>query len=801
MSQNPLLQFKFKPQQENPLFQFDVEEDENPLLKSRVFDPTQKPEKNVFGKFTDPILQKGKTLVGTILEMVDKPQNAMQGALVEGVEGFKKGLAHEKDYNSTDVLDAYGWKGDGLGKKATGLALDLVADPLNLVGVGAVKKGYQAAVKGGAALAEKGLKATPGVSSAVKAVEKFIDPHADLKDVAGLKDYARLTESKARSVKSGVDQDVSNIFAKKKFGPLTKTIDDDARKRIAYAIDEDKLGILTPEEQLIANKFKKTTDTQFASELKTGHQDPASFNPNYVPYITKADNPRNINIVADVKGTTRHSKARNIPTLTEAVKNYGATDDAAEILRARLSSGRLAQEGADALEEAGRLFGKSIPGAGFRQLNMKNISVPSGRGIVAKNLFYPEKAADYLERAHAIYTKPDEVDTAIKNATKVYKSWLVTTPQQSVTNLVGNVVNAFMSGNEKMLRPDKLAKAGKIVIGKSIAPDIGKYKSADIMQAMKDYEVIGGQGQYHDIFSGTKNFSINPLKANNVAGKYSQYVNQHVVEEPFKVALYLQALEDGADLKQAALKVKDTFFDYAEVSDQAKNIRDYGLAPFITWQLKNIPMQVENLAMRPQKFAQTESMYDAVTDGTTVVPHQDEREGMLPIGPDKLMRFASPINDLNRIPSPVGYEGRDFLLDTIGSSMPWYKAALELPTNKKIYNDMPVFPKDDSGVVPFDWISRGLDEIGLGGVAGVSEGVDGYPEQNPLAAYILQQNPWNYYGRNIFSPPDELVDKGSIVPTESKLEKAGGLFGFRTKEVSPKAMINELKRKNNMMAK
>lgn len=771
----------------------------------KKFDPTKMPEMNAFGKFVDPVVSAGKTAVGKILDIVDTPQNALQGLIAEGGEGFKKGMSREKDYSSTDVLSSFGWEGDGLGKKAVGLGLDIVADPLNLLGVGAVKN---AVAKGAKALKVGDALHSASKLPGIKHVGQFIDPHYNLRDTKGLKDFARLTESEARSIQNIAHEDVASVVGKQLFsgknipagqkaGALVKTADENALRRIAYAIDENKMNTLTADEVEIANKFRTMMDDQWAREVNAGLQDPGQKLANYVPYVTKPDNQRNVSIISDVRGTTRHAKDRTLKSLQDAVTNHNATDNLADILQARLTSGRIAEHGANALEEAGRKFGSTIQKPKHRKLNEQFLRVTPNRGTVAKSLYYPEDVANYLERAHAIYNKPDDVGNAWKNAVKLYKSWLVTNPQQGATNLLGNVINAYMSGNERVLLPQNLARAGKVV-GSGVAPDIGRYKGNDIVNAMRKWEVVGGQGQYQDIFEKGKNYSLNPFKTNNLASKGSQYVNQHYVEEPFKVALFLDQLEQGKSLEDAALAAKNTFFDYAEISDSAKAIRDYGLAPFITWQLKNIPMQLENLALRPQKFAQTESVYDAFTNDNTPVPHQDEREGMLPIQENKLMRFANPINDLNKL--PIGdYEGRDFLVDTIGGSVPWIKGPIELATNKKIYNNQPIWREGQEGAVPFDFISKTADNLGLGSLVGISEDASGYPKQDELMAYVLQQNPWEYYRRNLMNPPQELVDRGSIGAT-TPLDRVAGAFGFRTKTLTPKNQINELKRKYQLLA-
>lgn len=791
--------------------------------------PTPKVQMNAFGRAVNPLIQGGKTAVGTVLDYVGRPQAALFGGILEGAEGVKAGLMGEKKYTGKDLLGAAGWEGDSWGKAGAGLALDLVADPVNLVGMGPIKKGYQAAVSATGHGVEKAIKATPVAKTAYKAVESFFDPHAALKPVAGLKDWARLKESEARSIANAVHTDVASVIGKNippggKAGVLVKTFDQDTLKKIAYAVDKGDLSKLNPDELNVATKFKQTLENQWLSEVGTGHQavargprsGAAPKIQDYVPYITKPDKQNAVSLISDVRGTTRHSKPRTFASLADAVNQGNATDDLAEILKARLQSGRMAQHGTRVLDEAANKFGAQTPQAGWRKLNIpQDVNLPASRKAGIADKFFPPEAADYLERAHAVFNKPDDVLNAYKKGVQVYKSWLVTNPQQMATNLLGNIVNATMSDNVPSVV--NMARSVPIVLKNAMPPALGKlpnggfrYSGDQVLDAMKRYEIIGGQGQYQDIFEKGANYSLNPLKANNLLGRYFQFGNQHVVEEPFKVAQFLQSVEDGMDLEQAAIKVKNTFFDYAEISPMAKQLRDTGLVPFITWQVKNVPLQLENLAMRPQGFARTESVMDAVSNPDTIMPHQDQREGMVPVGDNSAFRFASPINDLNKL--PIGdYRGKDLLLDTVGQSL-GLRQLLELTLpgkyegqqGRKLYNDQPIWREDQKGAVPYDFVSQGLDKIGLGALAGIGDNEMGQRRQDEFLAYMLQQNPWGYYGRNIFGPPDELVEKGAVEDPKDRnvLDRFGDLTGFRTKELKPNQQVKELEfRMKQMMEK
>ena len=90
---------------------------------------------------------------GTLLENIDRPSNAVQGLAVGGWDGFKSGWLQEKNYDFEQTwnedLQKKGWsEREGLGEKASyvgSTALNLLVDPLNLIGLGLFKKGAKAA--------------------------------------------------------------------------------------------------------------------------------------------------------------------------------------------------------------------------------------------------------------------------------------------------------------------------------------------------------------------------------------------------------------------------------------------------------------------------------------------------------------------------------------------------------------------------------------------------------------------------------------------------------------------------------
>lgn len=79
-----------------------------------------------------------------LMDIIDRPLNAAQGATAAGIEGAKKGITGEVDYSYLDAMSPEFKKQNPLTASGLAFAGDLVLDPLNLVGAGLFTKGTKA---------------------------------------------------------------------------------------------------------------------------------------------------------------------------------------------------------------------------------------------------------------------------------------------------------------------------------------------------------------------------------------------------------------------------------------------------------------------------------------------------------------------------------------------------------------------------------------------------------------------------------------------------------------------------------
>mgnify|MGYP000365594816 CR=1 FL=1 len=83
--------------------------------------------------------------VAPVLNQIDRPQNALQGAAVEGVEGLKKGWSQEQDYSFVEALPEDFRQQYPYISKTVGGASDVFADPTIAFG-GALNKAGKAVI-------------------------------------------------------------------------------------------------------------------------------------------------------------------------------------------------------------------------------------------------------------------------------------------------------------------------------------------------------------------------------------------------------------------------------------------------------------------------------------------------------------------------------------------------------------------------------------------------------------------------------------------------------------------------------
>lgn len=660
------------------------------------------------------ILGRGLDVVQRIGQTLGRGGSAIAATAKEGIEGYQQGQSPMdllgdvgtavKDTftptgigtwkRNTDFDEVLGQAGmeEGWTRAGLGLVGDVVIDPLNIAGVSKLLgKGIGGVAKGVGKVADM----TPGVSAVKSAVTNtFSEPKfaefintvpGSATEGLAYGDMRRLAASQNRSVNEHAE-----AFAEEFFKDFKGTKNQAARESLAKAIDtgtttgDAKLDALIP-------KWKSKMDELWQTQVDLGIVDPARKRDNYIQYLTKSGRKMDAVVGSNINAVPSSSKTREVfKTLDEAADVGGATKDAGEILPRSIAQVERAKRTDQFLTDVKTAFGSDHALPGMRKLKTEHLSVGRDLKDVLSNTYVPEKIADDLERATLLWEEPNELDGLYKTGVKIWKSMATSiNPAHHFTNLMGNMQNMYVGGMSMGEVGKGYVEAGIIAdrIGKQGAkafPKIGKYAPDDLFKWANEYEIVGSAGQMGDLASK----STRDMIANNPAFKGGRRFSTTRVEEPARLAFWLNEVKKGKTPAEAAIRTKDVLFDYAELTKAEKSIRDSGIVPFYTWMRKNVPLQLRTLAEDPGKFEKLTNVANVPWNAnesqvnSSIIPRDAQKSGYVPgpmTGPNGEMvmnRVGLPVNDLNKLMS----------MSTIGDSLgPLPKLVIEGAMNQKFF--------------------------------------------------------------------------------------------------------------------
>lgn len=750
-------------------------------------------------------------------------------SLAAGWEAFKD--TSKNTTTGDDIFETLGME-DTVGRAGAGLAWDLVVDPLNFVGgmpvkalskmVGPSKLLEKATgsgeLVGGASrlLSEAGKKIEnlPIIDEALQrvlpyaglgSVQSKIDPSMSYRDIR------RLADSTMRHSREATAQEVEKIFA---------GLDSAQRSKIALGMDNPALAQgWTPEMTTAAQKARMALDDQVALDKMAGSLPrDLKVSPNYVPkYPTEFDNP-NPSTPLVLHGRVAQDSLQkpgyiqNWASLEEAAEKGGALTDAQEIVGKRLAAGRAANMNIDFVADAVRHFGTREPQKGYRVLNPTRIDKVFPKELSEKliGVHFPEKVARDLERASILFSKTGELEKFARGTSKLWKTLALSTPAHQFVNFLGNMANMHLGGMAlpKIMKNYSKAMTHAVDISKEVLPKF-KVKGFDdgaILEALKKYEIVGTATQLGEL-SAERNVSrmftgkYNPLNADFPWYKTLRKGGQTFVEEPARIAYFLDRLEKGDTIEKAALKTKEVLFDYGELTDAERKLRA-NLIPFYTWMRKNLPFQIKTALTSPERTNRQFDLlqfFEAAGNGDEMVqPEYLTESGYVPSpeGGGQMMRFALPLHDLGMIPAGPDIDSVQNSLRRVGGMVaPWAKLLPELAFDQEVSSGIPI--RRSSGYANPAPAARLLDAVTPSvfseNVLRMADTPTGR-KQGDVASYVMRQIPgFSWQARMIPGEQTDDLARGNELDTWNRV--VGNLTGFNPRIITPEQQLNEQERR------
>lgn len=256
----------------------------------------------------------------------------------------------------------------------------------------------------------------------------------------------------------------------------------------------------------------------------------------------------------------------------------------------------------------------------------------------------PKDVAAYVNGFYNMVTNQDEIAGVQRMWGELISWWKGWTlgifPAYHARNAVSNVTQCWIAGLKDpawFVKAFHLQKNGGAMPGEMLSTATGKLIALDDIFAAGMKYGIPGTGlftaelpamakkgvKYYGKYGRAPKGAIEIAKATLAAtgkgklgkvGQYVPYVGRESnkllsmgflvgrgIENNARWALFMNRVAEGYTYQEAAETVFKYLFDYSDINHVVGKLKD--LFPFITWSRKNLPLQVENLVMRPATVA------------------------------------------------------------------------------------------------------------------------------------------------------------------------------------------------------
>lgn len=295
----------------------------------------------------------------------------------------------------------------------------------------------------------------------------------------------------------------------------------------------------------------------------------------------------------------------------------------------------------------------------FRELDREVANWHPGKGYVkASHLgFAPKDGRDFLLTAPVAeaYTRMKEMTRDPRFVAGAAQLWRdlsrgmkilqLTAPGSWARNWIGNTMNSALGGAFNPLSPaswkqygQDMSQSFKILwlankTGPEAAEALGNIQfhvgrvgdrdvtmtGAELLEKMRSMGAIDS-GLWHGELTGLKDtlnaatsqMNVSHLGAAAKKGSLQLGKVNGAVENASKIAFVTGRLRAGDSLEEAIFKAQEYLFNYKNVAPGVQWARKWGIAPFMAWQAKNIPLQLEMMIKRPGYGAALMHLKDAV---------------------------------------------------------------------------------------------------------------------------------------------------------------------------------------------
>lgn len=499
----------------------------------------------------------------------------------------------------------------------------------------------------------------------------------------------------------------------------------DERVRVSHAIEEGidlsgQKGLSGADLGDLQLKAKSIFKELFDEEsLHYGLMDEADEISNYVYHIYKAKNKAKINRIKRQRKTfldgnfgpamQREAKI----TLREAkLQDLNPVEDISEIIAHRVAKSYRHRSRVNFIADISREYGVKIP-AKAKQARQAAESegwrnIPGYEKYVDPDLFFPEPITRVLTHVERVYDHEDEMTDMLRIFDQVQNIWktgaTVVNPGHHVRNMIGDMWLNYLDG---VTNPAVYKQGIGIVWGDrgNVTVRIGN-DMLDGHQINTYYEKLGlKSGFIRAELGANKNAAINAIR--NIAedretvGRLAHFIDAFKKEAAhIPSGLSVQARKRMMDqaAEKAAVRVRKWNIDYGDLTRFEQRVMKRVL-PFYTFMRKNLPLQLEAVAMRPGRVVALPKAQRAIemmlgtnrTDARieeTIPQWLKEQMPTQLTGGQSPMFLAPglPINDLNRFSG----SGPEMVRNLVSQATPIGRIPAEYMLQEQMFSGAPI---------------------------------------------------------------------------------------------------------------
>jgi hypothetical protein len=400
-----------------------------------------------------------------------------------------------------------------------------------------------------------------------------------------------------------------------------------------------------------------------------------------------------------------------------------------------------------------------------------------------REIYVPKEVHGALEKLNKYYAS--DIDTAkllrvFDSAQRIWKTGVTTVnPGHHLRNMAGDI---FLNYEAGVTNPADYMRAFKVLTEAPGTVNIGGMAVPhDVLHSL--YKVKGGASGFFNTELVGENLG-KPLEVlRDVTAKREDMMRLanfvHSMKEAAKEAVPRTQADLGALAEKATARVRKFNFDYGDLTPLETNIRR--VVPFYTFMRKNLPLQMEMLALHPNKIARIPQGFNALQQ---LLGTDDHNLPVTEMIPDYLRQMAAV---------RLNGEGGGLLHGILG------KNPVYMNPSNPVTDAFSMFGSGNPNEVIRKQLAQTFPALRMGIELGTKTSLYSGAPISDNKRYLADQFPIT---RNILKAvapkkPNRVIQPGEKIGGNPVFDLADWLTGAGVKEVTPQMQLSELKRQQS----